>query len=247
MVNGALTIGAVIGVALSGGFVYWQVGRFAAPQVPVTVFDERREVFAYTAGLFVGVPLSLFLLFVMVATASGALVAAALGLAAFAGATEAAQWGLLKTRYFGEGAARPFYALGLRAGIGGILSLAIVTQYLGAGSLALDGMVAVLVQSIALVALLVTGSLISIPSRRSGRAPAGGAVSGGLFTAGGLALLAVSAASGPLSGTIGAGVTALVAAYLYRQRREVILTKVPAPGADLRPPASSTPYGRTDR
>ena len=39
---------------LAGGFVYWQVGRYAAPQVPVTLFDEKREVYAFVIGLFMG-------------------------------------------------------------------------------------------------------------------------------------------------------------------------------------------------
>ena len=59
-----LSLGALVGVGLSGGFVWWEVGRFAVPQVPVSLFDERRELIAYTAGLFVGVPLAVaFLLF----------------------------------------------------------------------------------------------------------------------------------------------------------------------------------------
>ena len=50
MVVASLTLGAVVGVLLSGAFLYWEVGRYAEPQVPVTLFDERKELFAYTTA-----------------------------------------------------------------------------------------------------------------------------------------------------------------------------------------------------
>jgi hypothetical protein len=58
VVVASLSLGAVAGVLLSAGFIWVEVGRYATPQVPETLFDERREIFAYTAGLFIGVPLA---------------------------------------------------------------------------------------------------------------------------------------------------------------------------------------------
>jgi len=72
VVVASLSIGAVVGVLLSGGLVYYEVGRFATPQVEETRFNERRAIFAYTGGLFVGVPLAIFLLLFLTATGNGA-------------------------------------------------------------------------------------------------------------------------------------------------------------------------------
>src|SRR5208283_3550709 len=73
MVVPSLTLGGLVGVALSGGFVYWEVGRYSTPQVPQTLFDERKEVTGYTVGLFVGVPLAVAYILFVDSMANGAL------------------------------------------------------------------------------------------------------------------------------------------------------------------------------
>ncbi|MGI0155066.1 MAG: hypothetical protein ACREDE_02865, partial [Thermoplasmata archaeon] len=135
MVDLGLTLGAVVGVLLSGGYVYVEIGRFATPQVPETLFEERREVFAYTAGLFVGIPLAIAFLFFLTAMANAALPGALILLATLIAGTEVAQWGLLRAHYWGTGDSGPFYALGFRAGIGGIFALTLVAQYLAGPTL----------------------------------------------------------------------------------------------------------------
>jgi hypothetical protein len=50
MVYSPLAVGGFIGVLISGAFVYWEVGRYAAPQVPRSRFNEPRALWAYTAG-----------------------------------------------------------------------------------------------------------------------------------------------------------------------------------------------------
>ena len=126
MVLASLSIGAAVGVLLSAAFLYFEVGRFATPQVPVTLFDERKELFAYTAGLFVGVPLAIAFTLFQISMGAGALLSALVCLALLVAGGEVAQWALLRTKFWGREAARPFYALGYRAAIGGIISLAIV-------------------------------------------------------------------------------------------------------------------------
>ncbi|MCI4350012.1 MAG: hypothetical protein L3K15_00625 [Thermoplasmata archaeon] len=241
MVNGALSLGAFVGVLLSGGFVYWQVGRYAAPQVPVSLFDERREVYSFVIGLFVGVPLSLFLIFLTNAAANGALTSALVDVAFLAIGGELAQWALLRSRYFGEGSSAPFYALGLRAGIGGILALAIVTQYLEGSTLTLEGLALTLIESVALLAIQVTAGLVGLPARGVSAPRLGRPVSAALLAAGGLGLLVVATSSGTVDGILGAGAVIAIAAVLYRGRRDVTLGTIHPPGAPVPVP---TPFGR---
>jgi hypothetical protein len=242
VVNGALSLGALVGVFLSGGFVYWQVGRYAAPQVPVSLFDERKEVYAFVIGLFVGVPLSLFLIFLVNAAYNGALISAVVDLAILVVGAELAQAVLRRSRYFGEGNAAPFYALGLRAGIGGIFALALVAQYLEGTTLTGEGLALVLAQSVALVAIQVTAGLVGSPSRGPSGSRLGRPLSGGLLAAGGVGLLLVAASSGAIDGLVGAGVVTAATIVVYRGRREATLGTVRPPGA---PAPAGTPFGRT--
>jgi hypothetical protein len=108
MVLPSLSIGAAVGVILSAGFVYVEVGRYATPQVPVTLFEERREIFAYTAGLFVGIPFAVVYLLYALAMVNGALPGALLFLGLLVGGTELAQWALLRSAYWGRTASSPF-------------------------------------------------------------------------------------------------------------------------------------------
>ncbi len=163
VVDLGLTVGALVGVLLSGGFVYTEIGRYATPQVPETLFDERREVFAYTAGLFVGIPLAIAFLFFLDSMANGAIPGAAIFLVGLVAGTEVAQWALLRSHYWGVGASGPFYALGYRAGIAGIFALAIIAQYLAITTPTWDGILLVLIESAAILALEVAGALLSLP------------------------------------------------------------------------------------
>ena len=102
MVLPSLSIGAAVGVILSAGFVYVEVGRYATPQVPVTLFEERREIFGYTAGLFVGIPFAVVYILYVLAMDNGALPGALLFLAILVGGTELAQWAVLRSRVLGS-------------------------------------------------------------------------------------------------------------------------------------------------
>jgi len=246
MVVASLTLGAVVGVLLSGAFLYVEVGRFATPQVPVTLFDERKEIFAYTAGLFVGIPLAIAFILFELSMGNGALVSALVFLALLTGGDEVAQWALLRTRYWGSEAARPFYVLGYRAAIGGIISLALVSQYLSNPTITVDGTTLVLLESVAVVALQVAGAFLSLPPLTPGERVGGGVVAGALFSAVGFFLLGIGSLGGEATGYVGALVALLGAALVYRRLRPT-LGRVPAPSAGPKPPKPEGPlaYGRT--
>ena len=250
----SLSLGALVGILLSGGFIYVEIGRFATPQVPETLFDERREVFAYTAGLFVGIPLAIALLFFFSAMANGALLGAAIFLAGLIVGTEIAQWLLLRSHYWGAGESGPFYALAYRSGIAGIFALAIVAQYLSGPSVTWHGVALLVLESFAILLLEVAGALLSLPpSERAGR-KGGGPVPAGIFGAVGFFVLGIGALSGLGTATgeataYAAAVVALVGGLLTYHRLRPLLESVPAPSAGSAPPARAArpAYGRTDR
>jgi hypothetical protein len=245
MVLPSLSIGAAVGVILSAGYLYVEVGRYATPQVPVTLFDERREIFGYTAGLFVGIPFAVVYILYILAMDNGALPGALLFLAILVGGTELAQWALLRSRYWGRGASGPFYALGFRAAIGGIISLAIVAEYLGGPTLTWYGVVLVLLQSMALVALEVTGALFSLPPGGAEGRTGGGPLPAGIFAAVGFFLLGIGPLAGE-AGSFGGAVLALLGAlYLYRRLRlRLALIPAPSAGPKVELPEEPTTYGR---
>jgi hypothetical protein len=245
MVVPSLTIGALVGIVLSGGFVYWEVGRFAEPQVPVTRFDERREMFAYTAGLFVGVPLAVAYVLFRLELEVAALLGALALLAGLVAGTEVAQLLLARSRFWG-GEARPFYALGFRAAIGGILALAIVSSYLGGPFVLGVGLATTVVSAFAVIALEVAGALLSLRPAPSSGLRGGGPWSGGMVGAVGFLLLGL----GPIAGAIPALAAALLvflgATVVYFRLRPLLGRVLPptppqAPSAPTAPPA----YGRT--
>jgi hypothetical protein len=244
MVDGALSIGGFLGVLLSGAFIYWEVGRYAAPQVPRSLFDERKEVFAYTAGLFVGVPMAFLLILLTSAIANGAVIAALIDVGILVGATELAQWALTHSVYFGRSESTPFYALGFRAGIGGILILGAVTAYLGGPTITAGGLVFLATESVALLAIQVNGGLVSIP--RPSEAT-GGPISGLAVGFVGMAVLSFGLA---ISGLTGAAAGLLVVAALvpsYRRLRKRVLARVRPPGAPevASERSADRPFGRT--
>ncbi len=254
VVDLGLSLGALVGVLLSGGYVYLEIGRYATPQVPETLFDERREVFAYTAGLFVGIPLAVAFLLFLVSMSNGALPGALLFLAALVGGTEVAQWALLRAHYWSTGASGPFYALGYRAGIGGIFALALVAQYLAGPRTTWDGITLVMVESFAVLLLEVAGALLSLPPSEEAGRRGGGPVPGAIFGAVGFFVLGVGALSGTANVSneavaYAAAFIALFGGLLVYARLRPMLALVPAPSAGGAPPTRTerAAFGRTDR
>ncbi len=243
-----LSLGALVGVGLSGGFVWWEVGRYATPQVPETLFDERRELFGYTAGLFVGVPIALAFILYALSMANGALLSALLFLGVLVGGTEVAQWALLRSRFWGGSESGPFYALGYRAAIGGIVALALVTQYFGATNPTPDGIALVVIESVAVVALEVAGALLSTRAAPGSGRLGGGPVSGAIFGAVGFFLLGLGTIAGEAT-AYGGALVALFGALLVYRRLRPILAAVPPPSKGPPParPVTTGAYGRTDR
>jgi hypothetical protein len=246
MVLASLSLGAVVGVLISAAFLYFEVGRYATPQVPVTLFDERKELFAYTAGLFVGVPIAIAFVLFEISMGAGALLSALVCLALLVVGDEVAQWALLRTKFWGREAARPFYVLSYRAAIGGIISLAIVAQYLGNPTITIDGTALVLLESLAIVALQVAGSFLSLPPTTPGERVGGSPVAGGLFSVVGFFLLGIGYLGGEATGYAGALVALLGATLVYRRLRPT-LANVPPPLAGPKPTAPEVPlsFGRT--
>ncbi|MGB6500587.1 MAG: hypothetical protein WBG19_04190 [Thermoplasmata archaeon] len=245
MVVTSLTVGALVGILLSGGFVYWEVGRFAEPQVPVTRFDERKEMFAYTAGLFVGVPLAVAFVLYRLELASGDLIGGLALLAALVAGTEVAQLLLVRSRFW-AGVAGPFYALGYRAAIGGILSLALVATYLAAPFAIGIPTATVCITAIALVALEVAGALLSLRPDPTSGIRGGGPWSGALFGAFGFFLLGL----GPIAGEVAAlaaSLLVLAGAIVGYTRLRPYLDRItaPPPPESPAPPLPPSAYGRT--
>jgi hypothetical protein len=245
VVNAALSLGGLVGVALSAGFVFWEVGRYAAPQVERSRFDERKEIFAYTAGLFVGVPLAVPLLFYFSALSVGAWIpSAVVDLALLIGGSELALVLFLRSDYFGAERARPFYALGFRAGNAGILTLALVAAYLGGpNALTAGGVALVLAQSVAVVALEVATALLALGARR----PRLGSV---VFGGAGFVLLGFGETAGVSIGIVAAALVVAGTFALYRRLRPSVLDTVPP--VRLRESARTrggdrSRFGRTDR
>ena len=246
MVVASLTLGGIVGVVLSGGFLWWEVGRYASPQVPVTLFDERKVLAAYTVGLFVGVPLAAAYVLLTISVANGALLGGALFLAGLVGGTEVAQLLVVRSGYWGSTPAAPFYAVSLRTGVGGILALAAVASYFAAApSPTVVGVAVALLTAVALVALEVAGSYLSFRAR--GRpSPTGGPWAGALFGAVAFFLLGVGPTAGAL-GAIAAPLVVLLGATLAFRGRRHLLADVPPPAGSGAPLPSDRPsaYGRT--
>lgn len=248
--NFALSVGAAAGILLSAGFVLWEVGRYAAPQVPRSRFDERKEMIAYTAGLFVGIPLVIPFLFLFQALPMLALGGVALYLAVLVGGTELAQYLLLRSAYFGRDGAGPFYALGLRCGIAGLLVIALVTEYFSGPSYSLPGALAAISVSLGIVSLEGVGAILSMPtSKAPGRPRRGGPWSGIPMAAVGFVLIGFGYGSGALPGVLIGLLVAGGAFLLYRSAAPGVLSSVPPPsGPDAAPSEGEpTPFARTDR
>ena len=248
MVVNPLWIGGSLGALLSGGFVYWQIGRFAVPQVPRTLFDERKELIAYTVGLFAGIVLSIPFGLFLTSLIGGPLLWAVVGLAGLVGGLEVGQRLLLNSVYFGHGEAGPFYAVGFRAGASAFLVLTLVSLYLGTASFDPVGLAGMLVESGAIVALTVAGSLMSIGVRTPAGTRSGGPLSSGLVSAVGFFFMGFAGLYGPLAGLVASAIVLGVAGRSFLRLRDPILATIPPPGGPAVPEGEPRPaFGRTDR
>jgi hypothetical protein len=245
LVNIALSLGALVGVSLSGAFLYLEIGRYAAPQVPRSLFDERKELFAYTAGLFGGVLLALPWLLFMTALVNGGFVAAAIDLSLLVIGTEIGQWLLLRSRYFGSDAAGAFYALGFRAGVAGILILAVVTQYFG-GAISAGGIGLLLATSVAILVVQVAASLLSLTAAPQRPGLRGSSLSGAIMSGLGLLLIAIGWTAQGFVGAVAVVVAIVGGGGVYFRARRSILSKVRAPG-ELALAKEPTAFGRVER
>lgn len=244
MVVPALSIGGFAGVVLSVAFLYVEVGRYATPQVPATLFDERKELIGYTVGLFAGVPLALLLVSYLATLVTGYLLTAIVAGVLFVGAGELAQWLMLRTRYFGAGAARPFYAVALRAGIAAILALALLAGVLASEPLDPMRLLQAGAQSVAFLFLGVSAALLSAPTAGRVLRFGGGYGGAALFSGLGAALVGLSAVPDPLTGTLGALLAAGGGFGVYRRLRRPILGSVEPPESPGLAPGSPGRFGR---
>jgi len=247
VVVASLAVGGGVGIVLSGAFLWLEVGRYAAPQVPVTVFDERKVFAAYTVGLFVGVPIAVAYYLLVYSLVSGGLFGTALGLVGVVAGAELAQRYLVRSRYWGGRADVPFHAVSLRAGIGGILALTVVALYLGTpGTLTALGVVTAVLTAVALVALEVAGGLLSLRYQGSNVSRVGGPVPSAVFSAVAFFLLGIGSVAG-LTGALGAPIVVLAGSLLAYRGRRAILADVPPPTGAPAPltGARPLPFGRT--
>jgi hypothetical protein len=248
MVNAALSLGAAVGVLLSAGFVWWQVGRYAAPQVPESRFDERKEMIAYTAGLFVGIPLVVPLLGLFQSIPPFEIGGIALYLALLVAGCELAQWLLLRSVYFGKDGSGPFYALGFRAGVAGILILALVAEYFSRPTYSASAVAGVLAISLGILGLESVSAILALPNRADRPGRATGPFTAVPLEAIGFFFLGFASGSSPGVAVIGGLLIASMAGWLFRSIASPNLSIVPPPGGKVRVEelAKST-FGRLDR
>jgi hypothetical protein len=239
-----LEIGGFLGVLLSAGFVYLELGKFASPQVPTSRFNESKAIAAYVVGLFVGVPLAIVWIFFEVSVAGGNALSAILDVVLLVVGGEIAQMVLLRTHFFGFTPADPFYALAMRAGIGGLLSLGTVAEYLGGKAVTPIGITLAAVQSVALVLIEVTAGLrgqLPVPTASSVLRQRAAS----LFLVAILFVLTVLGEYyGAVYGLVGAALAIAGSVFLYWDARPTVLAP-PRP----RPLPTGTPSskGRFDR
>jgi hypothetical protein len=242
-----VTLGAFVGVLLSGAFVFLEVGRYATPQVPQTLFDERRELFAYTAGLFLGTALAFLFFLLEASTLAGGFVGFVISLVALILVLELGQWFIGRSVYFGHDASLPFYVVGYRAGAGGLLGLLVVAEYLDGPTLTALGLGGVVVEAAALLLLLEAAGIQSTPTGPSDARRPGSLGRGVILEVVGFVLLALGPTGGNV-GTLLAGVAvAGGSAGLYLSRRDDVLGRVRAPKRVPPPGETPKPPGRFAR
>ncbi len=241
----SLTIAAGVGIILTAVYVMWELGHYATPAVTENRFDERREIFAYTAGLFIGIVLVVPFLFYLSFFSAGTLYPTLVYLVVVVVLTEIAQWAVQRTQYWGHSPSFPFYALGLRAGFAGLIITGLVAQYLQS-SVTVPGATVVGLESLAILWLFVTSALLSLPADPTAGRTSGGPVSGGLILAVGLFLVGFNVFAGPLVGGVAAAIALVGALYLYARLRpmlERIRPLPPGPGSGTKIPSRYTRQG----
>lgn len=224
------------------------MGRYAAPQVPRTLFDERRLLFAYTAGLFVGIVLlALWVLFVA-SLLLGGLLGALIFLAALLVVLELAQYLIGRSVYFGSDQALPFYVLSYRAGAAGLLGFGAVSEYLNGGSVSAAGLAGYFLVAVGFVLLLAAAGIQSTPTGPRDARRAGSVGRGVLLEIFGFLLLGLGPLGGP-GGVLIAGVAVVGgSAGLYLRGREAVLGSIRAPREPSEDePATPGRFGRRDR
>jgi hypothetical protein len=238
-----LEVGGVLGIILSAGFVYFEVGKFAAPQVPTSLFNESKALAAFIVGLFIGVPLAVVWIFFEVSLAGGNALSALIDVVLLVLGGELAQMAVLRTQFFGFTAADPFYALSLRAGIGGLLILGTIAEYM-AGTVTPVGITVAVTQSVALLLIQVTAglrALLPVPTASSVLRQRLASIFLQLVL---FLLTALGEYYGALYGLVGAGLAIAGAAYLYWDARPTVLAP-PRPRGPPKPKPASV--GRYDR
>lgn len=242
-----VTLGAFVGVLISAGFVFVEVGRYATPQVPQTLFDERKELYSYTAGLFIGAGLAFLFFLLEASTLAGGFVGFLVSLALLLLFLELGQWLLARSVYFGNDATVPFYVVGYRAGAGGLLGLLVAAEYLAGASLTVLGFVAVVLEALALLLLLEAAGIQSTPTGpRDARRP-GALGRGVLLEAVGFVLLALGPTGGDLGTLLAAVAVAGGSAGLYLSRRDEVLGRVRPPRKAPSDEGAAKPPGRFAR
>ncbi|MGI0054932.1 MAG: hypothetical protein ACREBZ_04350 [Thermoplasmata archaeon] len=245
MVEFSLTIAAGVGIIVSALYIMWELGHYATPQVAENRFDERREIFAYTAGLFIGILAVLPFLLFLVSFGNGSLLGTLLFLTLVVLVVEVAQWAIRRTRYWGHDTAFPFYAIGLRCGIAGLLMTGLFAQYLEGPLVTWDGLTVLALDGLAILWLLATTALLSLPAdprvgrRSGGPLPAGAVLFVGFF------LVGFNAFAGELIGAVAALLALAVAIYLYAQLRPILdrIRPIPLPSSAATIPSR---FARTD-
>ncbi len=244
MFSFGLEAGGFLGVLLSAGFIYFEIGKFATPQVPTSRFNESKALVAYVVGLFVGIPLALVWIFFEVAVAGASAVSAIIDVVLLVVGGELAQTALLRTHFFGFTPADPFYALTLRAGIGGLLTVGTIAEYLGGGTVTPLGIALAVTQSAALV-------LIQVAAGLRGLLPVPTAYSvlrqrlASLFLQVVLFLLVASGLYyGTLYGLAGAALAIGGASFLYWDARPTVLAPPRRAPSALAGPAATSRFDR---
>jgi hypothetical protein len=243
-----ITSGAAVGVFASGAFVWLEMGRYAEPQVSRTLFDERKELFAYTAGLFVGVILAVLYVLVAGSLDASDLVSAALWIGVVIAVLEFAQWVLGRSVYFGSDHALPFYVLGYRAGAAGILGLTVVALYLTRPQVTVLGGAGAVGEAVAFVLLLAAAGIQSTPRGPPDARRPGAVGRGVILEAVGFLLLGFGTVSGDVGQLVAAVAVAGMSLGLYLTIRDEVLGNVRPPPRETGPDgAAIAPPGRFGR
>ncbi len=196
VVDLGLTVGALVGVLLSGGFVYAEIGRYATPQVPETLFDLTARSLCLYRRAVRGDPARDRVFPFFLDGERGDPGGRDLPRRT-RGGDGGRPVGAPSLALLGSRSERPVLRAQLPCGyLWGIFALAIIAQYLAITTPTVDGILLVLIQSAAILALEVAGALLSLPPSTVAGRTGGGPVPGAIFRAVGFFILGVGALSG---------------------------------------------------